>query len=279
MNAIRRIGVPHLGHGQPLLPVGRQAPVEVAALAVHVHVQGVEAGAALGERLGHDVAHRAEQAGHLRRGQPAARPSTVDPAAPQRLVGVDVPDAGRDALVEQDPLDLGLPSPAPVGRRPGRRRPDRGDPSRCARRVPAPRHRRRPGRGRPPQGPRRSAGRRSAARARRRRRSRAPAGASRRGPRGPASAAARSSPDAPRPRCRAAAPRSTAGATGTCPRRDTQAMVRPRSRVGEVPRAGHVPAHRPRVPDLHVVDRPARNPSLESGPDHLDLGKLRHATR
>ena len=93
-------------------------------------------------------------------------------AAPQRLVGVDVADAGRDGLVEQDPLDLGLLRRAPGGRRPASSKAgSSGSRAMCAtgRRHRAARRRR--ARGRPPRGRRRSAGRRSAARARRRRRS------------------------------------------------------------------------------------------------------------
>src|SRR5690242_361435 len=41
--------------GRTLLPIDVQAPFEVAGLAVHVDVQGVEAGPADPERLGHHL--------------------------------------------------------------------------------------------------------------------------------------------------------------------------------------------------------------------------------
>ena len=278
MNAIRRIGVPHLGHGQPLLPVGRQAPVEVAALAVHVDVQGVEAGAALGERLGHDVAHRAEQAGHLRRGQPAARPTTVDPAAPQRLVGVDVPDAGCDALVEQDALDLGLLRPHPADERPVVEGRIEGIPRdvrhRCRHRATGVvRHE--VGHRKAPEGPLVDEAQLGPVVGEGHAHPQVllvggPRGQHQQLPAHPQMPHGRGVGSLPPGRQREPQVLAATGHAGDGP---------PPQPRGEVPRAGRVPAHRPRVPDLHVVDRPAGNPSLESGPDHLDLGKLRHATR
>src|SRR5690606_27224413 len=93
-----------------LAPVGLEPALEVAALAVHVDVEAVEGGAALGQRLGEHRAHVSEQLGDLGRAQPRGGPRPVQPGAPQRLVGVDVADPADQGLVQQGPLDLGAPA-------------------------------------------------------------------------------------------------------------------------------------------------------------------------
>src|SRR5215211_6719233 len=50
-------------------------------------------------------AHRAMQARELACPQLARRRARMDPGAPERLVGVDVPDPGDSALVEKECLD------------------------------------------------------------------------------------------------------------------------------------------------------------------------------
>ena len=107
MNAIRRIGSAAPVARLALAAVGVQRAVEVAGLAVDVDVERVERRPALAERLGHDVAGLVEHLADLLRGQPVPRPVAVQPGPPERLVGVDVADAGDQALVEEQPLHPG----------------------------------------------------------------------------------------------------------------------------------------------------------------------------
>jgi hypothetical protein len=85
-------------------------PGEVPALPVDVDVQGVEGGPALLEALPEHVADALQQVGDLGPGELVGRPGTVQPGAPQRLVGVDVAHPADQRLVEQGPLDLGVPA-------------------------------------------------------------------------------------------------------------------------------------------------------------------------
>ncbi len=94
-----------------LASVGVEVPREVAALAVHVDVEAVEAGAADGERRGHHVPGAGQQERGLRAGQRRGRPVVVQLGAPQRLVGVDIADAADQGLVEQRALDGGALGP------------------------------------------------------------------------------------------------------------------------------------------------------------------------
>ena len=167
------------------LPVGGQRAVEVAALAVDVR------------RTGCRSACRPRRAPRPSpRGRPRApgrtsgrvsvlgRPGVVQPGPPQRLVGVDVADAGDQGLVEQRALEPGAPCAAARPRTRSSSNAGRAGRGRCARPTPARvvvgraahRHERleRPGR-------RRCAGRRSAAPGRRRRSDSRPAGAARPG--------------------------------------------------------------------------------------------------
>ena len=110
MNDSRRIGVPQRGHGRSRLAVDGEEAGEVAALPVDVDVERVEGRAALGQRLPQHVADAVEQVGDLAAGELVGGPGAVQPRAPQRLVGVDVADAADQGLVEQRPLDLGVPA-------------------------------------------------------------------------------------------------------------------------------------------------------------------------
>src|SRR4051812_3283744 len=82
------------GAGLVLAAVDLQGPVEVAALAVDVDVEGVEGGAALSEGGGHHGPGRREHPLDVGDPQPDAGPVAVQAGVPERLVGVDVADAG-----------------------------------------------------------------------------------------------------------------------------------------------------------------------------------------
>ena len=126
------------------LPVRGQRPVEVARRPVHVDVQGVERRPALRQRLVHDLGGGGQHGPALRPGELLRRPGAVQPRPPQRLVRVDVADAGDGRLVEQRPLELGAAAAdARRRRRRGRTRGPSGR-GRCARSARAAGHRRRP---------------------------------------------------------------------------------------------------------------------------------------
>ena len=124
-----------------LPPVDGQRPVEVAALAVHVDVQRVEARAALAQRLPHHVGHVAQQRARPRAGTGRARALAVQPwpaTATRRRRCCRRPEirvwssSARLTPVRR----AAAPRRRPPGRRPGRT--GRG---RCARSRPAARRR------------------------------------------------------------------------------------------------------------------------------------------
>ena len=138
MNGSRRIGVPQRAARLALAAVRVQRPVEVAALAVDVDVQRVEAGAARprSPRRARPRTWPSSRA-YRRPGQRVGRPGAVQLGPPQRLVGVDVADPGDQRLVEQRPLDLGVLARAARPRTPRRRRAGPSGRGRCARSRPA----------------------------------------------------------------------------------------------------------------------------------------------
>lgn len=91
-----------------LLPVCIEGAIEVSALAVHVHVQGIEARTALRERIGHDLAHVAQKLRELGATDSPRRSASMKSGAPERLIGIDVADPGHQGLIEQRSLDLGV---------------------------------------------------------------------------------------------------------------------------------------------------------------------------
>ncbi len=89
---------------QPLLhrpvAVGRGVVVDGAAAAL--------------DRLGEDPPERLVEVALIGRPQRPSRPQRVEPGGPQRLVGVDVADAGDERLVEQERLQPARPPPDPL---------------------------------------------------------------------------------------------------------------------------------------------------------------------
>ena len=107
MNGSRRIGVAAAGARLALPAVRGQRAVEVAAAAVDVDVEGIERRPALAEGAAHHLGRGPDQLDCPGSGQGRGRLGVVHPDLPQRLVGVDVADAGDQVLVEQSPLDPG----------------------------------------------------------------------------------------------------------------------------------------------------------------------------
>ena len=99
----------------------------------------VDRAAAPLDRLGQDRADRLEQAALVGRAERADGPQRMEPGRPQRLVGVDVADAGDERLVEQQWLEPALAAAQPAAevaqreRRVERLRPERGEDRRARR--------------------------------------------------------------------------------------------------------------------------------------------------
>src|SRR5690606_1002208 len=98
--------------------VGVERVREIAGGAVDVDVLGVEARAALGERLHEHGAHLRQEAAGAWPAQRAGGLVVVDAGRPKGLVGVDVADAGDEGLVAQRTLDGRVASREPVEARP-----------------------------------------------------------------------------------------------------------------------------------------------------------------
>ena len=197
----------------------------------------------------------------------------MQPGPPQRLVGVDVADAGDQRLVEQRPLDARC-----AWRRSRRtkavvveRRVERVA-ARCARSRPA--ARRRPVETSRPPNIRWSTKRSSRRAVVRRRTGSGPAGGARRGRRSAGRGAGRSCPRWP-----SRASPSSSGSQRYLPRRRARLTGGPVSAVGEVGGAGEVAADRARVQHLDVGDGAADDVAGEAAPDDLDLGQLGHGGR
>ena len=100
------IVVPHAPQGSPAAPVHQELVLEGAVDAVDVaevvdrRALGLDAGA-------QRVDDRVRQAFVLVGRQRPGGPEGMDPGPEQGLVGVDVPDPGDHALVEQECLDRG----------------------------------------------------------------------------------------------------------------------------------------------------------------------------
>src|SRR5699024_10984749 len=79
---------------QPGPSVDIERTVEVSGGAVDVDVEGVERRPSLLERVGHHVTRMVQDLDHRRQGGGPGSATAVDAGAPERLVGVDVADAG-----------------------------------------------------------------------------------------------------------------------------------------------------------------------------------------
>ena len=267
MNATRRMGVPHRSHGSLLAAVGVQRAVEVARLAVDVDVERVERRAALAQRRASSRRGRARAArATWAPGQPVARPVAVDPGPPERLVGVDVADAGDQALVEQLALDPGRYGAAPGRRSRRRRTAGRAGRGRCGRsRAAGRRRRRRPSR---PPNIRWSTNRSStagvsrASRTRRCRSSGAPGGWTSIWPL--------------MPRWPSRASPLSSGSQKYLPRRRAPSIRRPVRAAAKPSGSARVAAYRARVQHLDAGDGAPDHVALEAGADDLDLGELGH---
>src|SRR4051812_16700479 len=99
----------------PRLAVDGQRAIEIAALAVHVHVQRIEGRPPGPQRLLEHPAHLRQQGRDGGAGQGRRAPGAVHPGPPQGFVGGDVADPRHERLVEQRPLELGVPAPQPGG--------------------------------------------------------------------------------------------------------------------------------------------------------------------
>ena len=77
----------------------------------------VDRAAASHDRLGEDSPDREVEAPLVGRSQGGRRPEGVEPGGPERLVGVDVADAGHERLVQEERLQASAagPQPAPKG--------------------------------------------------------------------------------------------------------------------------------------------------------------------
>ena len=114
MRAVMRAPLPH--HDAPdrpaaaiarLIgaPIDRQPLRILARLAVRADVVA-EARAPVGDPFAQDLAHGAVETPDIAGVERVGRPQRMEPRAPERLIGVDVPDAGDEALVEQQRLQL-----------------------------------------------------------------------------------------------------------------------------------------------------------------------------
>ena len=74
------------------------------------------------DRVGKDPAQRPVQPALVARPERSSRAQRVQARRPQRLVGIDVADAGDEGLVQEQRLEPTLPRPEPPAERPNRER-------------------------------------------------------------------------------------------------------------------------------------------------------------
>ena len=212
-----------------------------------------------------------------RAGELVGGPGAVQPGPPQRLVGVDVADAADQGLVEQRPLDLGVPPPQ--GGREGVdveglvervdgdvRQPRRGSRRRhCSSTARPPKVRWSTKRSSRPPSVKVNRARRCVSSG---------------WPTASRPAAGRSCPGGPTRAPPEAAPSGSAsGSHRYLPRRWAAVKRAAGQRGDEVLGALEVPADGARVVDLDGGDGAAGDPLLQAAPDHLDLGQLGHRRR
>ena len=112
---IRRIGRPHRKHGSPAPLVDPQVLLHLA-VAVGRRVV-VDRRTAPDDGLGEDPSELQPEAAFVGGPQRPRRPEGMEAGGPERLVGVDVADAGDERLVEEERLEAALPAADPAPKR------------------------------------------------------------------------------------------------------------------------------------------------------------------
>src|SRR3990170_2528038 len=88
-----------------MLTIGVEGVCEVSGRSVHVYILSIETRSTLREGFAEHEANLGEESLRARAAEPVRRLVEMDAGRPERLVGVDVPDAAHEGLVEQRALD------------------------------------------------------------------------------------------------------------------------------------------------------------------------------